>query len=192
VRIEATLHQSREIEHFISLLKGPAIRNAGAMGLNEHAKEQGRLSVTHIASYANVPASRIRSKMTIRRASAAGAMEAAVRVSDAAITLAEYGNPVWKRDLSPGWGGGPVSSMLGAEATGWERRRMFKHAFIANGQVVVRRSAVRDAPLKTLYGAVLANELAKPSHSNPKRAERYLAFDLEKRVTRHILRALGT
>jgi hypothetical protein len=116
------------------------------------------------------------------------------RTSDAAISLAQYGNPVWVRDLNPmadGIRGGSVSSMKGAEATGWNVRRQFPGAFIAGGQVVVRTGKGRT-PLKRLSMAVLANELAKPTRPNVPAAERYAALDLEKRVLRHVVRVLGT
>lgn len=124
------------------------------------------------------------------KASAAGLMTAEIRTRDVAIPLAEYGNPVWKRDLSPGWGGGSVSSMRGAEATGWNVRRQFKHAFIAKGQVVVRTTK-SSYPLKVLSMAVLANELAKPSRPNVPAAQAFTAYDLEKRVIRHVIRAVS-
>ncbi len=117
-------------------------------------------------------------------------MEAEVRTQDVAIPLAEYGDPVWVRDQSPGWGGGSVSSMRGAEATGWNVRRQFKGAFIAKGQVVVRTSKARY-PLKILSMAVLANELAKPTRPNVPAAKAFAAYDLEKRVIRHVIRAVS-
>jgi hypothetical protein len=169
------------------------MRRAAARGLNEHADEQRRQSVVRIAAYTGVPATRIRGKTRVLRARAADSMAATVQTSDVAIPLSEYGNPVWVRDMKPGWRGGRVSSMSGALATGWNVRRIFPGTWVAKGEVF-RRSDPNDprsTPIK-LYGAVLANELAKPSRPNVPAAQQYAQRDLEKRVIRHVIRALGT
>lgn len=191
MKVTGEFHQSAEFEHFIAKIKGDAIPRAASIGLNEHADEQRRQSVVRISSYTGVPASRVRAKTRVKRSSP-GFLEAEVITADKAIMLSEYGSPVWTRDRTPGWKGGSVSSMAGAEATGWNVRRVFKHAFIANGQVVVRTGPQRDASLKVLSMAVLANELAKPTRPNVPAAEKFVRLDLEKRVTRQILRLLGT
>lgn len=191
VRVNAR-YEFDGVKPFLAKLDSPAMRAAGAKGLTEHAHEQRRQSIVRIAAYTGVPSSRVSSKTKVKPAVGGPSMQAVVETADRAIPLAEYGSPVWVRDLSPGWKGGPVSSMRGAEATGWNVRRQFKHAFIANGQVVVRRGPERDAPLKILSMAVLGNELAKPSRPNVPAAAKFAQLDLEKRVTRHVLRALGT
>lgn len=193
MKISATYHQDSEIARFLRKLDGPDMQVAAARGLNEHAEEQRRQSVTRISAYTGVPAARVRSKTRVAKATPAHTMTAEVITADVAIPLAEYGKPEWVRDLNPmadGKRGGPVSSMRGAEATGWNVRRQFPHAFMANGQVVVRTSKERF-PLKVLSMAVLANELAKPTRPNVPAAERFVAFDLEKRVVRHVIRTLG-
>lgn len=193
MKVTAVFHQSSGFEAFIGSLSDPKIRQAAALGLNEHAAEQRRTSVTSIAAYTGVPKGRVGGATRVVKASAAANMEAKVVTKDSAITLAEYGNAVWVRDLNPmadGKRGGSVSSMKGAEATGWNFRRQFKHAFIANGQVVVRQGKSRNK-LKVLSMAVLANELAKPTRPNAAAAMRFAAIDLEKRVMRHVIRALG-
>lgn len=192
VKVDARITELGDIKTFLGKLTSPELRQAGARGLTEHAHEQRRQSIVRISAYTGVPSSRVRSKTKVRPATAGADMAAIVETADRAITLAEYGNPVWVRDLNPGWKGGPVSSMRGAEATGWNIRRQFPHSFVANGQVVVRSGPERDAPLKILSMAVLANELAKPSRPNVPAAEQFAQLDLEKRVTRHVLRALGT
>lgn len=195
MKVTADFHYQKEFETFIKRLSDPRIRAAAALGLNEHAQEQRRTSVVRISAYTGVPRGRVSGATKVVKAGGGGAsMQAIVRTSDAAISLAQYGNPVWVRDLNPmsdGIRGGSVSSMKGAEATGWNVRRQFPGAFIAGGQVVVRTTKARK-PLKRLSMAVLANELAKPSRPNVPAAERYAAIDLEKRVLRHVLRALGT
>jgi hypothetical protein len=193
MKVTAEFHHSQGFETFIKSLADPKIRRAAAQGLNEHAEEQRRGSITRIAAYTGVPGGRVSGKTKVIKAGASAAMEAKIHTADVAIPLAEYGNPVWVRDLNPmadGIWGGPVSSMKGAEATGWNVRRQFAHAFIANGQVVVRKGGDRS-DLKVLSMAVLANELAKPTRPNVPAAERYAAMDLEKRVMRHVVRALG-
>lgn len=193
MKVTAQFHQDSELVRFLRRLDGPAMQIAAARGLNEHAGEQMRQSVVRIAAYTGVPSGRVRSKTKVVRAAAGPNMTAEVVTSDVAIPLAEYGNPVWIRDLNPmsdGRRGGPVSSMRGAEATGWNVRRQFPHSFVANGQVVVRTTKQRF-PLKVLSMAVLANELAKPTRPNVPAAERFAALDLEKRVVRHVIRSLG-
>lgn len=195
MKVTADFHYQKEFETFIKRLSDPRIRAAAALGLNEHAQEQRRTSVVRISAYTGVPRGRVSGATKVVKAGGGGgSMQAIVRTSDAAISLAQYGNPVWVRDLNPmadGVRGGSVSSMAGAEATGWNIRRQFKGAFMAGGQVVVRTTKARE-PLKRLSMAVLANELAKPSRPNVPAAERYAAIDLEKRVLRHVLRMLGT
>lgn len=193
MKITATFHQDSEIARFLRKLEGPEMEVAAARGLNEHAGEQMRQSVVRISSTTGVPAGRVRKKTKVVKAVPGQTMMAEVVTSDVAIPLSEYGNPVWVRDLNPmsdGKRGGPVSSMRGAEATGWNVRRQFPHSFIANGQVVVRTTRNRF-PLKVLSMAVLANELAKPSRPNVPAAEKFAALDLEKRVVRNVIRALG-
>lgn len=192
MKITAEFHQDSELIRFLRKLDGPELQRAAARGLNDHAEEQSRQSVVRISATTGVPAGRVRSKTKVIKAAPGPTMTAAVETADKAIPLAEYGNPVWVRDLNPmsdGKRGGPVSSMSGAEATGWNVRRQFKHSFIANGQVVVRTSK-QSYPLKVLSMAVLANELAKPTRPNVPAAERFAAFDLEKRVVRQVLRTL--
>lgn len=193
-QVTADFHYQKEFETFIKKLSDPRIRAAARLGLNEHAQEQRRTSVTRISSYTGVPKGRVSGATRVIKAGGGGTMQAIVRTSDSAISLAQYGNPVWVRDLNPmadGVRGGSVSSMSGAEATGWNVRRQFKGAFMAGGQVVVRKGKGRF-PLKRLSMAVLANELAKPSRPNVPAAERYAALDLQQRVLRHVLRAIGT
>lgn len=194
MKVTAEVHFSQGFETFVKNLSDPRIQQAAAQGLNEHAQEQRRLSVTSISAYTGVPKGRVGGKTKVIRAAPGAQMEVRVQTADAAISLAEYGSPVWVRDLSPivdGKFGGSVSSMRGAQATGWNVRRIFPHSFIANGQVVVRTTS-EPYPLKRLSMAVLANELAKPSRPNVPAAERYAAIDLEQRVIRHVIRALGT
>lgn len=179
---------------FLAKLGSGEMRKAAAMGLNEHAAEQRRGSVARITASTGVPKSRVGSTTRLIKAGASGDMQAIIRTRDKAIGLHEYGNPVWMRDLNPfadGIRGGAVSSMPGAEATGWNVRRIFKHAFVAKGRVVVRVSKT-SRKLKTLSMAVLANELAKPTRPNVPAADRYAAIDLERRVLRHVIRAIGT
>lgn len=193
MKVTATFHQDAELIRFLRKLEGPEMERAAARGLNEHADEQARQSVVRISSYTGVPTSRMRSKTRTVRAAPGPTMTAEVVTSDVAIPLAEYGSPEWVRDLNPmadGKFGGSVSSMRGAEATGWNVRRQFPHTFIANGQVVVRTTKDRF-PLKVLSMAVLANELAKPSRPNVPAAERFAALDLEKRIVRQVIRTLG-
>ncbi|RWC91662.1 MAG: hypothetical protein EOS72_03130 [Mesorhizobium sp.] len=193
MKLTATFHQDSEILRFLQRLEGPEMELAAARGLNEHAGEQMRQSVVRISTTTGVPAGRVRSKTKVVKAAPGQTMMAEVVTADVAIPLSEYGNPVWVRDLNPmsdGKRGGPVSSMRGVEATGWNVRRQFPHSFLANGQVVVRTTKSRF-PLKVLSMAVLANELAKPSRPNVPAAERFAALDLEKRVVRNVIRALG-
>ena len=192
MKITATVHQSAEFKAFMQHLGSPRVRDAAAKGLTEHAQEQRRGSIARIVASTGVPRGRV-SKMRVIKAGTGATMEAKIRISDTAIGLHEYGNPVWVRDLNPmadGKRGGSVSSMKGAEATGWNVRRQFPGAFMANGRVVVRTTKNRT-PLKTLSMAVLANELAKPTRPNVPAAEAYAAIDLQKRVLRHVLLALG-
>ena len=192
IKVDARITEMPEIQAFLGKLTSPALQKAGALGLTEHAQEQARQSVVRISAYTGVPAGRVKSKTKVRPATGGANPAAIVETADRAISLAEYGNPAWVRDLNPGWKGGPVSSMRGAEATGWNIRRQFPHSFLAKGQVVVRTGPARDSKLKILSMAVLANELAKPSRPNVPAAEQFAQLDLEKRVTRHVLRALGT
>lgn len=191
MKIKVEVHQAKGFETFLRSF-GSEIRPAAALGLNEHAQEQRRQSVVRISDYTGVPRGRVGAKTRTIKASAGATMQAVVRTSDVAIPLSEYGNPVWVRDLNPmadGKRGGAVSSMRGAEATGWNVRRQFPGAFIANGQVVVRRGGKKS--LKVLSMAVLANELAKPTRPNSKAAEQFAAIDMQKRIMRHVVRALG-
>lgn len=193
MKFSAEFKHSTEIANFLANLKSDKMVRAGAHGLNDHAEEQRRTSIVRITGSTGVPRQRVASTMKVIKASPKGVMTAIVRTADKAITLAEYGNPRWVRDLNPmadGVWGGSVSSMKGAEATAFNVRRQFAGAFITGGQVVIRTSKSRT-PLKILSGPVLANELSKPTRPNVPAATKFANLDLERRVMRHVLRALG-
>lgn len=194
MKVTAEFHQSSDLGTFLQKMQSPLIRQAAVVGFNEHAEEQRKQSVQRITAYTGVPRGRVSSKTKLIKASSTGdVIQATIRTADVAIPLAEYGRPVWVRDLNPfsdGKPGGSVSSMAGAEATGWNVRRQFKGAFIAGGQVVVRRGSGRY-PLKVLSMAVLANELAKPTRPNVPAAETYASFDLSRRIMKQIVRVMG-
>lgn len=193
VRVTAEPKFRTELQTFLRRLNSPALQQAGALGLNEHAHEQRRQSITRITAITALPRSRVAGPIRVKRAVPGPSMEAQVHVADAPMTLAEYGNPYWVRDMSPGRGGGAVSSMAGAEVTAWGKRRQHRGSWTAKGQVWKRSnySDPRSRP-KRLWGVILAHELAKPTWKNVAAASRFAALDLEKRVTRHIIRALGT
>ncbi len=176
--IDAVFHQATGFEMMIKSLQSPELRIAAARGLNEHAAEQRRMSITRIAASTGVPKGRVSGGTIVIKASPSGSMTAIVRNADRAVMLAEYGNPAW------------VRTSAGAQATAWNVRRTFPHAFIANGHVVVRTTKSRY-PLKVLSAAVLANELAKPSRPNVPAAQAYVTRDLEKRVLKHVLKVIG-
>ena len=192
VKVSAEYKRSTAFDVLIGRIVSPAMREAVRAGLNEHAAEQRLQSIVRVTAFTGIPQSRMASKTKVLPAIGETSMTAVVETKDQAIGLAEYGKPVWVRDLNPmadGQKGGSVSSMAGAEATAWNVRRVFKHAFIMNGRVVVR-TGKGSFPVKTLYAAVLPNELAKPERPNVPAAERFAQLDLEQRVTRHILRFL--
>lgn len=178
---------------FLRELSSPGMVKAALAGLNEHADEQRRQAVVRVSESTGIPASRMAAKTRVIKAVPAKSMTATVETKDQAIGLAEYGKPVWVRDRNPfaeGQRGGSVSSMAGAEATAWNIRRVFKGSFIVNGRVVIRTSKARF-PLRTLYAAVLPNELSKPDRPNVPAAERFAQVDLESRITRHVVRYLA-
>lgn len=190
-KIIATLERTSQFTALVQRLKSPAMATAAATGLNEHATETRRQSVSRVAAFTGVPKGRIGSATRVRKARAGGQMMAEVVTRDKAIGLEEYGNPHWVRDLNPledGKFGGSVSSMAGVEATAWNRRRMHKGTFFAQGVVWSRQPSGR---LRKIFSTVLANEMANPGWKNAEGAEAYLAMDLERRVVRHILRVVA-
>jgi len=54
MRVTATYHQSAEIERFLQRLTGQNMQRAAARGLNEHAGEQRRQSVTEPSLHTSV------------------------------------------------------------------------------------------------------------------------------------------
>jgi hypothetical protein len=68
-KIEAEFHYQKEFETFLRNLGDPRVRVAAAQGLNEHAAEQRRLSVTGIAAYTGVPKGRVSGATTVIKAS---------------------------------------------------------------------------------------------------------------------------
>ncbi|TVR06641.1 MAG: hypothetical protein EA385_15090 [Salinarimonadaceae bacterium] len=190
MRVRVEIDRNSEIFRFVARLDSPMMRQAAAQGLNEHAQEQRRQAVTSMVRMTGVPRGRVSSVTKVARARPAHTMEARVTVADKAIGLHEYGAPSWVRDLTPGWRGGAVSSMRGAEATGWNRRKTYSGAFVAKGKVFIRKSDGRH-PLKMLSGPVLANELADKGKSTAPGAIRYAEMDMTRRVLRHVGIALG-
>lgn len=190
MQVTAQLDRNSEIFTFLRKLEGPAIQKAAARGLNEHADEQRRQAVTTMSAKTGLPKGRVSGVTKVIRAGGGSSMTAMVRVADRAIGLHEYGAPSWNRDLSPKGGKGAVSSSAGAEATGWNRRKVYKGTFVAKGKVFLRKGDGRF-PLKMLSGPVLANELSDLKKSTAPGAQRYAAMDLERRVIRHVQVALG-
>lgn len=179
MRIAAELHQSSELIQFLMKLNSPEMRTAGARGLNEHAGEQRRQSVVRMATTTGVPKGHVSKVTRVIPAIPSASMVAMVQTQDSAISLAKFGHATWSK------------SDKGAVATAWNVRRTFPKSFLARGQVMIRTTKSRF-PLKILSMAVLANELAKPTRPNVPAAEKFVALDLEKRVLRHVIRALGT
>lgn len=179
LKVDARIERLHEMTALVRRLQNLDMAVPAARGLNEHAEEQRRQSVTRISNFTGIPNGRVSGGMTVKRAVPAPSMTATVESRDRAISLGEYGNPSWSR------------SMAGAQATAWNRRQVFPGTFVAKGEVLSRQTSARY-PLQKLYGPVIPNELSKPSRPNVPAAEAFLALDLEKRITRHIIVALGT
>jgi hypothetical protein len=181
--------RSAGLEKFLSSLSGPQLREAAGRGLREHGAEQRRLSVNVMTRMTGLPKGRVSSVTKQRTISA---VETHVRVDDRAIGLHEYGSPTWVRDISPRKFGegifrGRVSSMPGAMATGWNRRKVYNKSFVAKGKVFIRKGG----KLKMLSGPVLANELVDRKKTNSRSVESYMEADLAQRVLRHVSLAVG-
>lgn len=190
-KLVAKLDRTSQFSALIERLASPQLATAAAMGLNEHAAETRRQSVTRVSAFTGVPSSRVAKVTKVHRARPGGSMMAEVVTSDQAIGLEEYGNPYWVRDLNPladGKYGGAVSSMAGVEATAWNRRRVHRGTFFAQGVVWKRQESGR---LRKIFSTVLANEVAKPGWHNSEGAKAFLQLDLERRVVRHILRVVS-
>lgn len=189
--ITATFERSQDLVRFLSGLGGPELQQAAARGLTEHAHEQRRLSAQVMASVTGLPKARVDKPMSVTPASPGPSMEARVVLRDRAIGLHEYGNPSWNADLRPRMTSmgprGSRSSSAGAEATGWNRRKVYRGSFVGKGMVFIRKGG----KLKMLSGPVLANELVDQKKSNSKSVERYMDQDLTNRVMRHLALALG-
>lgn len=191
MRLTATLERTSQFSTLVQRLGSPAMIAAAAKGLNEHADETRRQTVTRVSAFTGVPTGRVRKVTRVRKARAGGIMIAEVVTADKAIGLEEYGNPHWVRDLNPaadGKFGGAVSSMAGVEATAWNRRRIHRGTFFAQGTVWTRQANGR---LRKVFSTVLANEVAKPGWKNVAGAEAYAQLDLERRVVRHIMRIVA-
>lgn len=175
--IKVEYRRSKEFRGIVKKMSSPVMQQAGARGLNEHAKEQQRQATLRMSKGTGVPRSRFSSKTRVIKASPGKVMLAKVVNNDVAVSLAEYGNPVWNR------------SMPGVQAT-MNRTKIYKGSFMAKGQIYVRKSKERY-PLKMLSHIVPANELVNEGRSNAAGADRFARLDLEKRVLRHTLRAIG-
>ena len=179
LKVSAELVRPTVLAEFLMKMESPEIQRAAARGLNEHAGEQRRQSITRIVAFTGIPKSRVGGETKVIKASASKAMTAVVENKDQATTLGEYGSPVWSK------------LMTGAEAMTWNRRRVFLGTFFAKGEVFIRTTKERY-PLAKLFGPVIPNELSKPSRPNVPAATKFVAMDLEKRITRMVLVALGT
>ena len=124
---EVEFNRPSSFDNLIRKLEGPELRVAAARGLSEHADEQRRQSITKVAAYTGAPKSRMSRVTKVIRASAID-LTAIVRTSDKAVMLGEYGQPEWNK------------TMPGAEATGWNVRRIFKRSFMIGRRLYVRKS----------------------------------------------------
>lgn len=191
MKLTVTLQNSAGFEGLLRKLGSPAIAKAAAQGLSEHAHEQRRQSVTRLAGSTGVPKGRV-AGVTRVRVGRGNSMSAQIELRDEAVGLEEYGGPHWVRDLNPfkyGHRGGEVSSMAGVEATAWNRRRVHRGTFFAQGVVWKRQP---NGHLRKMFSTVLANELAKPGWKNSEQAKAFMALDLERRVVRHVMRVAST
>lgn len=179
VKVDARLERLHEMTALVRRLQNLDMAVPAARGLNEHAEEQKRQSIVRISNFTGIPNGRVSGGMSIKRAVPAPSMTATVESRDQAISLGEYGSPTWSR------------SEAGARATAWNKTRIFPGTFVAKGEVMARQTSARY-PLQKLYGPVIPNELSKPTRPNVPASEAFLALDLEKRITRHIIVALGT
>ena len=177
MKITPKVHVEKRLYDMTAKIGGAVMQRAAAMGLNEDAQEQRRQSITSITASTGVPKSRVSSKMKVVPAIPGPSMTAIVQTSDQAVMLHEYSNPVWNR------------TMPGAEVT-TNRTKVYKGSFVRKGYVLTRTSSDRY-PLKVLPHVNPANELAKDSRPNVAGRLAFAKLDLEKRVTRHILRSLS-
>ncbi|KFL31726.1 hypothetical protein JP75_06555 [Devosia riboflavina] len=191
MKLVAELSRTSDFSVLVQRLGSPQMVAAAASGLNEHASETRRQTITRVSAFTGVPAGRVSKVTKVKKARPGGVMIAEVVTADKAIGLEEYGNPHWVRDLNPvadGKFGGSVSSMAGAEATAWNRRRVHRGTFFAKGVVWKREPSGR---LRKIFSTVLANEVAKPGWRNVLGAEAFVQMDLERRVVRHVLRVVA-
>lgn len=193
MKLTGQTEKSASLDHFLAQ-GGGGVAAAAARGLNEHAGETRRQSVVRIGNVTGVPRGRIAGEISVRNAAPGPVMEARVVASGKAIGIHEYGKPRWVADLSPrqvapGTFRGARSSMPGAEATGWNRRKMFKGAFMAKGKVFWRDRAT--GRLRLVWGPVIRNELVDESKSNIKGAREFMRLDLTNRVLRYIAMTFG-
>lgn len=191
MKLVAELSRTSDFSVLVKRLGSPQMVSAAASGLNEHAAETRRQTITRVSSFTGVPTGRVSKVTKVRKARPGGVMIAEVVTADKAIGLEEYGNPHWVRDLNPvadGKFGGSVSSMTGVEATAWNRRRVHRGTFFAKGVVWKREQSGR---LRKIFSTVLANEVAKPGWKNVLGAEAFVQMDLERRVVRHVLRVVA-
>jgi len=181
LKITVETNGSSVIRTSIQQLSVPNIQGAAARGLNAHIRLQERQAVRVVAAQTKVPAGRVGSISKPRLASPSADMEGAVVFTDQPIPLGEHTFRSWSRGAH------------GASAGDWSTKT-YAGSFIIRkyGGAIYKRVGQKRQPVVRLWGPFLPNELRRPDMPAFPAAVRLADFDLERRVLREIVRAVGS
>lgn len=169
------------LREYLKRLDNPALARAMRQGLNEHVRLQERQAVTMVSGQTKIPTGRVKSISRVMAArGGGGAMQAGVEFKDAAIPLGEHTFRSWSR------------AMPGASAGDWTTKT-YPGTFAVPrwGGRIYKRISKGRFPIQRIWGPVLPNELLRPTQPALPAARRLADTDLERRVLKHVLNALG-
>lgn len=184
MKIRAEFERSSEIFRLLAKLSDGSLRSAAAAGLNEHADQQRKDAIVRMAAQTGVSRTRVAGVTRVRRASgAAPVMEAAIETRDRYIPAGTYTYTRWNR------------TMVGAVHGDWpgSPRKPLRGTFTVAkyGGRIYRRLGSARGPIGPVSGPVLPSELLRADMPTRPAAEAFAAIDLERRVTRAVMNALG-
>jgi hypothetical protein len=178
LKIDARLERGSGWTVLMNGLGTPKLQQAAAAGLNEHMRLQERQIVRLMAGQTKIPAGRVAS-VTRRRGAGGGAYtEAAIVVQDAAIPLGQY----TFRSQTPG----------GVTAGDWNTKT-YPHTFTIKryGGFAYRRVGRKRFPVQKVWGPVLPNEALRTDQPAFPAFERFAMSDMQQRVLKRVMAALG-
>lgn len=188
LKIDARLERGAGWTVLMNGLGTPKLQQAAAAGLNEHMRLQERQIVRLMAGQTRIPTGRV-SSVTRRRNAGGGAYtEAAIVVQDRPIPLGKYT--------------GNTQTASGVRSGDWIKHPEHRGAFVIKkwgggafvrlaGDPTTRSGRKKKRMVQRLWGPVLPSEALRHDQPAFPAFERFAMSDMQQRVLKRVMAALG-